>query len=150
MTLGLVPISTLLCIFIRFSYSFVWFKRGHLSCSLNLYALRACSLRPSCHVLSDMLIKLCWVLRESASILIYKFPVHYIYEIRYLPGFKFSLVFFRFSFGVRLTANKIASISRDKLEIEANAVIYIRTSKSLKWGSLRAQATQAGHVRNLN
>ena len=31
----------------------------------------------SCHVLADMLIKLCWVLGDSASILIYKLPVHY-------------------------------------------------------------------------
>ena len=31
----------------------------------------------SCHVLADMLIKLCWVLCDSASFLIYKFPVHY-------------------------------------------------------------------------
>ena len=32
----------------------------------------------SCHVLADVLVKLCWVLsRDSASSLIYKFPVHW-------------------------------------------------------------------------
>ena len=48
-----------------------------LSYPMNLNALCACTLRCSCHVLTDMLIKLCWVLRDSASNLIYNFPVIY-------------------------------------------------------------------------
>ena len=54
MTLGLVPISTLLCIFIRFSFSFLCFNRGHLSYPMNPYALRTRALGPSCHVLTDL------------------------------------------------------------------------------------------------
>ena len=54
MTLGLVPISTLLCIFIRFSFSFLCFNRGHLSYPMNPYALRTRALGLSCHVLTDL------------------------------------------------------------------------------------------------
>ena len=78
----------------------------------------------------------------------------FLYETGYPPGFTFSSSVLYVFFLNRSTANKRGSIWRDILEIEANAVKYIHTyiftSWNLKWGWLRAQATQAGHVRDLN
>ena len=50
-----------------------------------------------------------------------------LYETGYLPSFKFSSSVLKIFFLNRLTANKKASITRDILEIEANAVLYIHT-----------------------
>ena len=45
---------TLLCIINRFSFSFLCFKRGHLSYPMNPYALRTFAVGASCHVLTDL------------------------------------------------------------------------------------------------
>ena len=80
-TLGLVLIGTLLCIFIRFSFSFLCFKRGRLSYLVNPYTLRTCAVGPSCHVLTNLKWNIVEfsVFRTTFSWYItnYKFLVHY-------------------------------------------------------------------------
>ena len=79
MTLGLVPISTLRCIIFRFSFSFLCFKRRHLSYPMNPYAIRACAVGLLAMGLQTW--RYCWVLcvRYTISWYItnYKFLVHY-------------------------------------------------------------------------